>query len=52
MALEEPAAGYRFYNNVPAATAAPDGAHFADLAFVNPVRVLIAGRALVPGGGP
>jgi hypothetical protein len=52
IALEEPPAGYRFYNNVPAAAAATNGADFAKIAFANPVRVLISGADLVPGDGP
>jgi hypothetical protein len=52
LSLEEPSHGYRFVNNNPAANAAADGAQFADLAFADPVRVLIRGTSLAPGGAP
>ncbi len=50
--LEEPESGYRFRNDVPAATSATDGAQFANLAFDDPSRVLIQGDHLTPGGAP
>jgi hypothetical protein len=52
LVLEEAPAGYRFRNDIPAAAAVPDGAEFADLAFDDPVRVLIRGDRLAPGGSP
>ncbi|SFT98164.1 hypothetical protein SAMN05660657_04402 [Geodermatophilus amargosae] len=55
VALEEPPSGFRFRNDVPEAGEADtfrDGAEFADRAFDDPVRVLIRGDHLVPGGGP
>ena len=52
VSLEEPPHGYRFFNNVTAAATATDGAHFADLSFADPVRVLIRGDGLAPGGTP
>jgi hypothetical protein len=48
--LEEAPAGYRFRNDQAAANSAADGAAFADLAFDAPVRVLIRGDRLTPGG--
>jgi hypothetical protein len=50
VALDEPPSGFRFRNDVDAANDADDGALFADLAFDDPVRVLIRGNRLVPGG--
>jgi hypothetical protein len=49
--LEEPPTGFRFRAGVAAALAASDGAVFADEAFADPVRVLIAGNSLLPSGG-
>jgi hypothetical protein len=52
VSLEEPPHGYRFRNDDAAANAAGDGANFAHLAFADPVRVLIRGTSLAPGGAP
>jgi hypothetical protein len=51
--LEEPPAGSRFYNpgGRPSPTNA-DGARFARETFADPVRVLIRGDRLRPGGAP
>lgn len=54
--LEEPPHGVRFFNTGPTPAraaqmaAAADGAEFASAAFADPIRVLIRGDALVPGG--
>lgn len=51
--LEEPPAGYRFYNG--GAQSVPDSADaaaFAAAAFADPVRVLLRGDSLVATGGP
>ncbi len=56
--LEEPPHGVRFYNTGPTPTqvvqmaAATDGAMFSSAAFADPLRVLIRGDALLPGGAP
>lgn len=51
--FEEPPAGYRFYNVAHATVpAGADGAAFADAAFADPIRVLIRGDSLLPGGSP
>jgi hypothetical protein len=52
LVLEDAPVGYRFRNDQAAASAAADGASFADLAFDNPIRVLIRGDRLTPGGTP
>jgi hypothetical protein len=48
--LEEPPSGFSFRNDVTAVDTASDGAEFADQAFDDPVRVLIQGDTLIPGG--
>ena len=48
LVFEEPPAGYRFANDVSAASAPQQ---WAAEAFARPVRVLIRGDRLVPGGG-
>ena len=50
IALEEPPAGVTFRNDVPAASTTDDGAAFADVTLADPLRVLIRGDRLVPGG--
>jgi len=50
LVLEEAPGGYRFRNDQATANAAPDGAAFANLAFDDPVRVLIRGDSLTTGG--
>ncbi|AKF86651.1 hypothetical protein MFUL124B02_30905 [Myxococcus fulvus 124B02] len=47
--LEEPPSGYTFRNDV-GLGGAQDGADFADHTFNDPLRVLIRGEALIPGG--
>jgi hypothetical protein len=55
--LEEPAHGLAFFNNTdppadrkPGMDAATDGATFADQAFADPLRVMLRGDTLIPGG--
>ena len=51
--LEEPPTGYRFYNvGEQPAPVGGDGAAYARAMFADPVRVLIRGDRLVPGGTP
>ena len=50
IALEEPPAGVTFRNDVPAASTTGDGAAFADVTLADPLRVLVRGDRLVPGG--
>jgi hypothetical protein len=49
LVFEEPPAAYRFAND--SGTAAATAAAWAAAAFAQPVRVLIRGDSLVPGGG-
>ena len=49
LVLEEPPAGYRFRNDVP--TPAVTGHEWAVATLAQPVRVLIRGDSLSPGGG-
>lgn len=54
--LEEPPHGIRFFNTAPTAAraaamaAATDGGTFAAAAFADPIRVMIRGESLIPGG--
>jgi hypothetical protein len=48
--LEEPPPGYGFRNDVPVGAEVQNGADFADVTFNDPVRVLLRGDRLVPGG--
>jgi hypothetical protein len=51
VSLEEPPHGYQFFNNNAAAnSSATDGADFANKTFADPVRVLVRGDSLAPGG--
>lgn len=50
LVFEEPPAGYRFAND--SGTTATTGEAWAVAAFARPVRVLVRGDALVPGGLP
>ena len=50
LVFEEPPAGYRFAND--SGTDATTGQDWAEKAFTQPVRVLIRGDTLVPGGPP
>lgn len=54
--LEEPPHGLAFFNTAPKPErqtlmdAAADGANFANAAFADPIRVMLRGDALIPGG--
>jgi hypothetical protein len=52
LVFEEPPAGYRFANDNPAAETATTAHAWAAAAFAQPVRVLIRGDSLLPGGTP
>jgi hypothetical protein len=48
--LEEPPSGFAFRNDVNVDANINNGADFAHVTFSNPIRVLIRGESLIPGG--